>query len=359
MLLAKVLKQRRAELGYTLLEIATKMEVSEATVQRWESGNIKTLRYDRIAKLAEILKVQPNEIMGWEDDYTYEQTNNSSPKTIFNIRLKELRTKKGISQQKLADRIGISKSSINMYERGEREPNIAILIKMADVFQTTVDYLIGNSNNTANNFSNLSEAHQSKCIKVKTIQERLIQIMTYRNLRQVDIINMAQPYCEKYGGKLTKTDLTQYISGKTEPNQIKLLILAETLNVNEVWLMGYDVTSENEYYSAMEFKDIIKNRRKELDLTLEEIGNAVGVAKATVLRWESGEIQNIRKDKIVALANVLKLSVGVLMNCETTSEQNQINIEHFSDAEKIIIYNFREKTNMQAAILKLLDINQT
>ena len=63
----------------------------------------------------------------------------------------------------------------------------------------------------------------------------------------------------------------------------------------------------------MEFKDIIKNRRKELDLTLEEIGNAVGVAKATVLRWESGEIQNIRRDKIAALANILRLPVGVLM----------------------------------------------
>lgn len=71
----------------------------------------------------------------------------------------------------------------------------------------------------------------------------------------------------------------------------------------------------------MEFKDIIKNRRKELDLTLEEIGKAVGVAKATVLRWESGEIQNIRRDKIVSLANVLRLPVGVLMGWEEESSK--------------------------------------
>ena len=74
----------------------------------------------------------------------------------------------------------------------------------------------------------------------------------------------------------------------------------------------------------MEFKDIVKNRRKELDLTLEEIGNAVGVAKATVLRWESGEIQNIRRDKIVSLANVLRLPVGVLMGWDDEANNSRL-----------------------------------
>ena len=66
MSLSDVLKKRRAELGYTLLEIADKMGVSEATVQRWESGNIKSLRHGRIAQLAEILDVSPASLMGWE-----------------------------------------------------------------------------------------------------------------------------------------------------------------------------------------------------------------------------------------------------------------------------------------------------
>lgn len=67
MSLSDVLKKRRAELGYTLLEIAEKMGVSEATVQRWESGNIKSLRQGRITKLAEILKVSPSALMGWDE----------------------------------------------------------------------------------------------------------------------------------------------------------------------------------------------------------------------------------------------------------------------------------------------------
>lgn len=68
--LSSVLRNRRKELGLTLAQIAEEMEVAEATVQRWESGNIKSIRYDKIGKLAEILHVSPAAIMGWDDDDT-------------------------------------------------------------------------------------------------------------------------------------------------------------------------------------------------------------------------------------------------------------------------------------------------
>lgn len=63
----------------------------------------------------------------------------------------------------------------------------------------------------------------------------------------------------------------------------------------------------------MEFKDIVRKRREELGLTLEEVGDAVGVSKATIQRYESGNIKNIRRDKINALAKVLRVSPGYLM----------------------------------------------
>jgi transcriptional regulator with XRE-family HTH domain len=49
-------------------------------------------------------------------------------------------------------------------------------------------------------------------------------------------------------------------------------------------------------------------RRKELGLTLEEVGEAVGVGKSTVRRWENGMIKNMGRDKIAALARVLRMS---------------------------------------------------
>lgn len=65
---SNILKNRRKELGLTLSQIADKMGVSEATVQRWESGNIKSLRQERIGPLSEILRVSPAVLMGWADD---------------------------------------------------------------------------------------------------------------------------------------------------------------------------------------------------------------------------------------------------------------------------------------------------
>ena len=59
--------------------------------------------------------------------------------------LKALRNKKGISQQKLADAIGVSQQSINKYENHKIEPDISTLIKIADFFETSVDYLIGHT----------------------------------------------------------------------------------------------------------------------------------------------------------------------------------------------------------------------
>lgn len=58
----------------------------------------------------------------------------------------------------------------------------------------------------------------------------------------------------------------------------------------------------------METKDLIRNKRIELGLTLAEVAEAVGVRAATVSRWESGDIANMRRDKIEALAHVLGLS---------------------------------------------------
>ncbi|MCI2113367.1 MAG: helix-turn-helix transcriptional regulator [Ruminococcus sp.] len=59
--------------------------------------------------------------------------------------LKLLRTKKGLSQQQLADIIGTSQQSINKYENHNVEPDIDTLIAFADFFNTSVDYLIGNT----------------------------------------------------------------------------------------------------------------------------------------------------------------------------------------------------------------------
>ena len=78
------LKKRRKELGLTMLEVAKQIGVSEATVSRWESGDIANMRRDKIVSLANALQVHPSFIMGEEEYYemnseTLNTTNNSNP----------------------------------------------------------------------------------------------------------------------------------------------------------------------------------------------------------------------------------------------------------------------------------------
>lgn len=67
-----------------------------------------------------------------------------------------------------------------------------------------------------------------------------------------------------------------------------------------------------------DIKEKIKQRRKDLNLSLEEIANYVGVSKATVSRWESGAISNMRADKIQKLAEILKVNPNFIIGYETS-----------------------------------------
>ncbi|RHV86921.1 hypothetical protein DXA97_11765 [Clostridium sp. OF09-36] len=74
-----------------------------------------------------------------------------------------------------------------------------------------------------------------------TTSARLKEVMQLYNLRQIDILKKAEPYCKNLGIKMGRNDLSQYVSGKVLPGQEKLTALSQALNVSETWLMGYDV----------------------------------------------------------------------------------------------------------------------
>lgn len=70
---------------------------------------------------------------------------------------------------------------------------------------------------------------------VDTFSNRLQKALNYSNMRQVDLVEKT---------KLDKTLINKYLSGIMKAKQDKLTILADALNVNEVWLMGYNVPME-------------------------------------------------------------------------------------------------------------------
>lgn len=66
----------------------------------------------------------------------------------------------------------------------------------------------------------------------------------------------------------------------------------------------------------MEVKDLIHTKRIEHGMTMKDLAKAVGVSEGTISRWESGRIENMRRDKIAKLSEVLDIPVEDLMEWE-------------------------------------------
>lgn len=98
----------------------------------------------------------------------------------------------------------------------------------------------------------------------------------------------------------------------------------------------------------MTIGQLITEKRKEKGMTLEDVGRAVGVSKATVSRWESGDIHKMKRDKIAALSKTLGIDPIVLLSTP----------EILSDREEEFLHAFREADPVfQDVALKILKDN--
>ena len=85
------------------------------------------------------------------------------------MKLKELRLEKGTSQTNLAKEIGIPRINYNKYELGENEPNIETMIKIADYYNVSLDYLVGR--NYYNEIGYLTESQKSTLKLITKLNE--------------------------------------------------------------------------------------------------------------------------------------------------------------------------------------------
>lgn len=70
----------------------------------------------------------------------------------------------------------------------------------------------------------------------------------------------------------------------------------------------------------------LKKRREELNLSQESVAESTGVTKATVSKWEKGDIANMKRDKIALLAKVLKVSPLSILGLEDVSDSDRVMI---------------------------------
>lgn len=97
---------------------------------------------------------------------------------------------------------------------------------------------------------------------------------------------------------------------------------------------------------------LIKEKRKEKKLTLQEVADSIGVSKMTVSKWENGHIQNIRREKLIPLCTLLDISpiqlidqVEVNQDITINGFKTQLNFllvhtSDLNDTEKDLIKNY-------------------
>lgn len=98
----------------------------------------------------------------------------------------------------------------------------------------------------------------------------------------------------------------------------------------------------------------IHDRRKELNLTLEDIGKAVGVSKSTVKKWESGFIKNMRRDKIILLAKILEVSpIDILKSSEkaVTLPKSQPATQELDDIYRLLANKLKITTDLENSMI--------
>ena len=92
----------------------------------------------------------------------------------------------------------------------------------------------------------------------------------------------------------------------------------------------------------MEIKDILKNRRLERNMSLKDVADMVGVTISTISRWESGDISNMRRDRIASYANALAISPSIIMGWEEPPSRKQGNYYELTESELALIKKYRQ-----------------
>lgn len=133
-------------------------------------------------------------------------------------------------------------------------------------------------------------------MKPYTTSQRLKEIMNIKGIKQIDILKLVEPICKKWNVKMGSNDLSQYVTGKVEPSQKKLSVLAEALGTNEVWLMGYDVPMcksedkliNNDFKQMDELDELLFSKAKELsDEDKKMVINIINAIKRDVDKEDS------------------------------------------------------------------------
>ena len=140
------IKLLRTDFHLSQLQLALETGLGKSAISYWELG-VEIPNAKAVIILSRYFQVTTDYLLQESNDNTpvYRTDDFNVDMTIFNNRLKDLRIKNKLSQLQLALEVKTSQSAINNWELGNRTPNAKIVITLAQFFDVTTDYLLGES----------------------------------------------------------------------------------------------------------------------------------------------------------------------------------------------------------------------
>lgn len=239
--------------------------------------------------------------------------------------IKKLRKESGLKQQDLAEKLSISRSTVAMWETGKAQPDNETLLKLSSIFNSSIDYILNND-----------------CFSPPaSFGERLKELRKEHKLSQEDLGEILY---------LSKGAVGNWELGTRQPDYDTLKFLAEYFNVSTDYLLGKDATTEHTSTTPSIFGERLKTLRLEKGLSQEELALKLGLSKANVSKYESGNIEP-NFTTLKSIASIFNVSIDYLLGNEMLSAPQ------FSENEQYLIDKFRKLPwKSQNHILQTADI---
>jgi transcriptional regulator with XRE-family HTH domain len=253
------LKGLREERGMQATEIAKMLNIAKSTYSGYENDKSKP-DYEILIKLAKHYSVSVDFLLGNTGNcdpvkFCVFQTTgdiNEAAKGIYDElivgsmdmfakRLRKLRNEKTWTQCELAERMNFSGATIAMYETSKRSPDRETIIRLAKMFQVSVDYLLGESivrnrtdtiafNVTGNVTESAGERQEKQIIGNENIfGKQLKELRKVAGLTQKELAKLINA---------TNANISKYETGRIEPNIETILFFADFFEVSTDYLLG-------------------------------------------------------------------------------------------------------------------------
>ena len=305
------IKKLRKTFDLTQQEFADKIGSKRNTIAKYETGTnlpssaVVSLVCREFSVNEEWLRNGTGDMFKTTDPSLEESISGatfSSDLSKMKDRIKEVRKKLNFTQQKFAEKLGIQRNTVAMYEMGKNAPSNAIILSICREFSVNKEWLlngIGNMFQTTNPTFTEIIADAAPSVNSFEMKDRIKKIRKNFDLTQ-------QEFANKIG--ISRGNIAAYEIGKNNPSDAVIGLICREFNVSEEWLRyGTDdmfqtvqpppvrsTTDAIPSVSSFEMKDRIKKVRREFNLTQQEFADKLGIKRGAIANYEIGRNEPTR-----------------------------------------------------------------